>query len=79
MRIQRALEIKHKHMLRPKTVEVYYGIRAASIYRWKKEEELTGKKAPLNISKPKNSTMFFVEHQSVIEYFNKGLHLEGLE
>ena len=48
MKIQRALEIKHKHMLRPKTVEVYYGIRAASIYRWKKEEELTGKKKLYN-------------------------------
>ena len=74
MKITKAKEIEDQVMLRPVVVEKYYGIRAASIYRWEKEEATGGDKAPIKISRPKNSTMTFVEHDSIIEYFNAGFH-----
>jgi len=74
MQITKATEIKNQVMLRPIMVEKYYGITAASIYRWQKEEEAGGDKAPIKISRPKNSTMTFVEHDSIIDYFNNGFY-----
>ena len=68
MKITKAKEIEDQVMLRPVVVEKYYGIRAASIYRWEKEEATGGDKAPIN------SSMTFVEHDSIIEYFNAGFH-----
>lgn len=72
MEITKAKEIEDQVMLRPVIVQKYYGITAASIYRWQKEEEVGGDKAPIKISRPKNSTMTFVEHDSIIDYFNNG-------
>ena len=53
MKITKAKEIEDQVMLRPVVVEKYYGIRAASIYRWEKEEATGGDKAPIKISRPK--------------------------
>tara|TARA_R110000787_G_scaffold73158_2_gene162946 strand:+ start:176 stop:415 length:240 start_codon:yes stop_codon:yes gene_type:complete len=74
MQITKAKEIEDQVMLRPAVVQKYYNITASSIYRWQKEEEAGGDKAPIKISRPKNSKMTFVEHDSIIDYFNHGFH-----
>jgi|TARA_R110000765_G_scaffold112531_2_gene204748 hypothetical protein len=71
-------DLQNKILLRPKEVEKYYGIKSNTIYNWFKLEQTTGEKAPVKISNPGSRTdkrgQVFVNHQSIIDYFNSGLN-----
>ena len=68
--------IEHKKFLRPKEVEIWYGIKMPVIYRWYRTEKDTGIAAPIKISNPgtAGSRMVFVDHQSVKDYVHSGFN-----
>jgi|TARA_R110000824_G_C14952178_1_gene651048 hypothetical protein len=72
--ITRAKEIAHQQTLRPRQVQDYYGIKTSTIYQWYKKSVLEQKPAPILISNPgKTAGQVFIDHQSIIDYFNSGL------